>query len=393
MNQVVLLKYGEIHLKGKNRPYFEKKLFKNLQESLQCFPGVTIRKQQGRYYVENIQDFQSMINRLNKVFGFVSYTPAIKVDKEIDQIKEAIVFEINRRLAKQGLQHATFRISAKRADKTFHINSMEMNRFFGDFVLDEFENLRVDVHRPQINVRVEVRESAYIYSEDYPAAGGMPVGTNGKATLLLSGGIDSPVAGWMIAKRGVALEAVHFHSFPYTSDRAKEKVFELCKKLVEYTGRIRLHVVPFTQIQETLYKECPDSQITILMRRYKMRIAEKISENWYSIALITGESIGQVASQTIESLTVTNAVVNMPVFRPLIGFDKVDIMRIAEAIDTYETSILPYEDCCTVFTPKHPVTKPKLENILKSEALLTNAEELIDKAILETEIVVFEREN
>lgn len=392
MNQVILLKYGEIHLKGKNRPYFEKKLLKNLRDSVQMYDGVTVRKQQGRYYVENIQDFESMIERLNKVFGFVAYTPAIKIDKEMDQIKEAIVYEVNRRLHDHKKQPVTFKISAKRADKTYEMNSMEMNRYFGEFVLNQFNDLSVDVHNPDIDVRIEVRESVYVYSEDYPAAGGMPVGTNGKATLLLSGGIDSPVAGWMIAKRGVALEAVHFHSFPYTSDRAKEKVFDLCKKLVEYTGRIRLHVVPFTEIQETLYRDCPDSQITVLMRRYMMRIAEKISVNWHSQALITGESIGQVASQTIESLNVTNSVVTMPVFRPLIGFDKIDIMRIAEMIDTYETSILPYEDCCTVFTPKHPVTKPKLETIQESETLFKDADALMDKAIQDTEIVVFERD-
>ncbi|HOB21059.1 MAG TPA: tRNA uracil 4-sulfurtransferase ThiI, partial [Candidatus Atribacteria bacterium] len=245
----------------------------------------------------------------------------------------------------------------------------------------------VDVHAPQVTLNVEIREHAYVYNESIPGAGGMPVGTNGKAALLLSGGIDSPVAGYMIAKRGVELTAVHFHSFPFTSDRAKEKVIDLCKRLTRYCGAVRLHVVPFTKIQQELYEECPDSQLTVLMRRFMMKIAERIAEKEGALALITGESIGQVASQTIESLVVTNEAVSLPVFRPLIGFDKVDIMEIAQKIGTYEISILPYEDCCTIFTPKHPVTHPRLDRIKASE-LLVDGDTLIEEAVGNTEVIV-----
>jgi thiamine biosynthesis protein ThiI len=263
---------------------------------------------------------------------------------------------------------------------------MEISRELGARLLQAFPRLKVDVHHPEAVLNVEMREFCYLYHQSIPCAGGMPVGTNGKAVLLLSGGIDSPAAGWMIAKRGVELTAVHYHSFPYTSDRSKEKVIDLARILAGYTGSLRLHVVPFTRIQQELYEKCPDEQLTVLMRRFMMKIAEEIARKEGAAALITGESIGQVASQTLAGLVVTNDAVSMPIFQPLIGFDKIDIMNLAQSIGTYETSILPYEDCCTVFTPKHPTTHPRLDRIIKSEALV-NGEELIREALENTEVI------
>ncbi len=386
MEKAILIRYGEIHLKGQNRPFFERVLLTNIKKALKDFPDVRVIKAQGRYYVENYADEEAVINALTRVFGIVSISPALKIEKNFETLAEHSVKMIEDLLSRIQKDIITFKVESRRSDKRFPMDSMEINRELGSRLLKAIPNLKVDVHKPEILLNVEVREFIYLYHKVIPCAGGMPVGTNGKAALLLSGGIDSPVAGWMIAKRGVALTAVHYHSFPFTSDRSREKVIELGRILARYTGPMRLHIVPFTRIQQELYEKCPDEELTILMRRYMMKIAEEIARREGAAALITGESIGQVASQTINSLVVTNDAVSMPVFRPLIGFDKIDIMNLAEEIGTYETSILPYEDCCTIFTPKHPVTRPRLNRILKSEQLI-NGEELIREALDNIEII------
>ncbi len=386
LEKVILIKYGEIHLKGHNRPFFERMLLKNIKKALEPFEGIQVIKAQGRYYVENIQEEGPILKALAKVFGLVSMSLAIKLPKDLEQIMEVAEQLMGEVLKETAEETLTFKVESRRADKNFPMDSMALNREIGGRLLDRYSELSVDVHHPQTALQVEIREFAYLYTSAVPGVGGMPVGTNGKAALLLSGGIDSPVAGFMIAKRGVELMAVHFHSFPYTSDRSKEKVIDLCRILTAYCGPIRLHIVPFTKIQQTLYEKCPDSQLTILMRRFMMRIAERIAVSEGAMALITGESIGQVASQTLEGLVSTDDAVSMPVFRPVIGFDKIEIMNLAEQIHTYETSILPYEDCCTVFLPKHPVTKPNLQKIRTSEALV-DIEGLIDEAVAGVEVV------
>ena len=386
MEKVILIRYGEIFLKGRNRSYFEKVLLNNCRKALREIPDVNIIRAQGRFFAENYTDEDAVIDALTRVFGLVSISPALKIDGDFEEIAAVSKQMMGEYLDEQAKEQMTFKVESRRADKRFPMDSMTISRELGARLLKAFPQLKVDVHNPDVVFNVEVREHTYLYYKMIPCAGGMPVGSNGKAALLLSGGIDSPVAGWMIAKRGVALTAVHFHSFPYTSDRSKEKVIELARILTRYTGSIRLHVVPFTKIQQELYERCPDEELTILMRRYMMKIAERIAVKEGAAALVTGESIGQVASQTIESLAVTNDAVDMPVFRPLIGFDKIDIMETAEAIGTYETSILPYEDCCTVFTPRHPVTRPKLERILRSEKLI-DGETLIQEALDNVEVI------
>ena len=387
MERVVLIRYGEIYLKGQNRPYFERALYDNIRKALAEFPGIRVTRAQGRFYAENYKDEAAVLQALQKVFGLVSVSPAYKVGKDFETL-----FEYSKKIMTdqlsllQGREILTFKVESRRSDKKYPMNSMEINREMGGRLLEAVPGLKVDVHHPDVVLNIEIRESGYLYHEILPCAGGMPVGTSGKAVLLLSGGIDSPVAGYMIAKRGVALSAVHFHSFPYTSDRSREKVIDLCRILTRYCGAIRLHVVPFTRIQQELYKKCPDSQLTVLMRCYMMKIAEAVARSEEAAALVTGESIGQVASQTMDSLAVTNAAVSMPVFRPLIGFDKVDIVNVSKKIETYETSILPYEDCCTVFTPRHPVTHPRLEKILESEKRI-NGEELIQEAVANIEVI------
>ncbi len=386
MEKVILIRYGEIHLKGQNRPYFERKLLDNIKKALIDVPDVKVIRSQGRFYVEDYTDENAVIQALTRVFGIVSISPAYKIEKDFE-----VLVKYSKRIIEgllPGLQkeELTFKVESRRADKRFPMNSMEISRELGARLLKAFPQLKVDVHKPEVLLNVEMREFCYLYHQSIPCAGGMPAGTNGKAALLLSGGIDSPVAGWMIAKRGVELTAVHYHSFPYTSDRSKEKVIDLARILTRYTGSMRLHIVPFTKIQQELYENCPDEQLTILMRRFMMKIAEEVAKREGAAALITGESIGQVASQTLEGLVVTNDAVSMPVFRPLIGFDKIDIMNLAQSIGSYETSILPYEDCCTVFTPRHPVIHPKLERILRSETLV-NGDELIKEALDNIELI------
>ena len=336
---------------------------------------------------EGAYDSDEVIERLQTVFGLVGICPVVrKPDQGFEQLKKDVVAFMDEMYPDKNI---TFKVEARRSRKSYPLNSMEINCKAGEAVLDAFPEIRVDVHKPDVLLHIEVRNEIYIYSQIIPGPGGMPVGTNGKATLLLSGGIDSPVAGYMIAKRGVKIDAVYFHAPPYTSDRAKQKVVDLAKLVARYSGPIPLHVVNFTDIQLYIYEQCPHEELTIIMRRYMMKIAEEIAKKSDSLALITGESIGQVASQTVQSLAATNEVCTMPVFRPLIGFDKQEIIDISEKIGTFETSIQPFEDCCTIFVAKHPVTKPNLNIIHKSE---TKLEEKIDemvRAALETEEVIW----
>ncbi len=384
---IILLKYGEISLKGLNRPMFERQLISNVAKALAPLGKFSVRKSQSTIYVEPLEDSadtELAVERLSKVFGIVNICPAVKCEKTIESIERTTLSC----LSQMPLKGKSFKVEAKREDKQFPMNSPQICRHMGGVILKNTEGLSVDVHNPDILVQIEIRKEAYVFTHKVSGAGGMPIGTAGRATLLLSGGIDSPVAGWMIAKRGVRLEAVHFHSHPYTSDRAKEKVIDLARLMSAYTGEIRLHVVPFTEIQLDIIEKCPKNYLTIIMRRLMMRIAEKISVQNNSSALITGESIGQVASQTMESLVVTDNAVNMPVFRPCIGMDKEEIVTISKKIDTYETSILPFEDCCTIFVPKHPKTKPNVSEIEEAEKLLTGPEGMMDKAIEESELII-----
>lgn len=388
---IVLLKYGEIALKGLNRPMFEQRLVKNLSHVLAPLGKFSIRKSQSMIYVEPLEDTIDMelaIEQMQKVFGIVNICPAVSCEKDMDSIAKTTIAC----LKAMDTEGKTFKVEAKREDKQFPLNSPQICQQMGGCILKNVKGLKVDVHNPDILVQIEIRKKAYIFTEKFSGAGGMPVGTNGKAALLLSGGIDSPVAGWMIAKRGVGLDAVHFHSHPYTSDRAKEKVIDLAKILSAYTGKINLHVVPFTEIQLAIIDQCPKNYLTLIMRRVMMQIAERIAKQGHAQALITGESIGQVASQTMESLAVTDNAVSMPVFRPCIGMDKEEIVQISKKIDAYETSILPYEDCCTIFVPKHPKTRPELEEIIEAEKALTNLEEMIETAISQDEVIVIKPE-
>jgi len=390
MKKVILVRYGEILLKGLNRPSFERKLIENIRRSIKPLGSVKISKSQARIYVEpqvEDYDFDEAIDLLTKVFGIVSVSPVWKIETDYEVIKEKSVIMLKDLLNRKD--YKTFKVEAKRGDKSFPMNSPQICKELGGHILETFPELSVDVKKPEFIIYVEVREFTYIYSEIIPAVCGMPIGTNGKAALLLSGGIDSPVAGWMIAKRGVEIEAVHFYSYPYTSERAKEKVIDLAKILAKYCNKINLHIVPFTDVQLEINEKCPQDDLTIIMRRVMMTITERIAEKVGALALVTGESVGQVASQTIHSLYVTNSVVKMPVFRPLIGMDKNEVIEIARKIGTFETSILPYEDCCTVFVAKHPNTRPKIEKILLSEQE-ANLEELIDKALENTEVIVIE---
>lgn len=385
MEKVILIRYGEIMLKGLNRPSFEKKLSDNIKRAISNLGKVNVRRIQARIYVEPYEsdyDFDECINLLTKVFGIVSVSVVWKIESDFNLIKEKALEMASELVEKKG--YPTFKVETRRANKRFPMKSPEISKELGGYILSNIPKISVDVNNPSFVLYVEIREFTYIYSEKIPAVCGMPVGTNGKAMLLLSGGIDSPVAGWMIAKRGVELEAVHFYSYPYTSERAKEKVIDLTKILSLYCHRINLHITPFTDIQLEINEKCPHEQSTIIMRRVMMEIAEKIANKRGASALITGESIGQVASQTIQALAVTNQSVNLPVFRPLIGMDKNEVISLAKKIDTYETSILPYEDCCTVFVPKHPETRPKLERIIMSQQK-ADLKHLIEKAIEDTE--------
>ncbi len=383
---LILLKCGEISLKGLNRPKFEAKLADNVASAIADLGKFSIRKSQSMLYVEPLDaeiDMGEAVERLKKVFGIANICPAVRCEKNMDSIKKTAV-ECMRNIDTAG---KTFKVESKREDKKFPLGSPEISREVGGAILKNIDGLKVDVHNPDILVQVEVRGDAYVFAEKFSGAGGMPVGSSGRAALLLSGGIDSPVAGWMIAKRGVKLDAVYFHSPPYTSERARDKVVDLAKIVSKYARGINLYVVPFTEIQLSIIENCPKNYLTVIMRRIMMRIAEKIAVNNDCKALITGESIGQVASQTMEALYCTNSAVSLPVFRPCIGMDKEEIVQISKKIDAYETSIQPYEDCCTIFVPKHPKTKPKLEEIIEAEKNLIDIDKMIEIAIENAEVV------
>ena len=385
-----LIKYGEIGIKGKNRYMFEDALVRQIRFALRGVDGTfLVHKCHGRVYVdcEGEYDYEETVESLKRVFGIVGICPVVRVEvAEIGQLKKDVVSYMEQMYPDKDL---TFKVEARRANKRYPMNSMEINCELGEAILEAFPETKVDVHDPDVKLNVEIREEVYIYSEIIPGPGGMPVGTNGSAMLLLSGGIDSPVAGYMIAKRGVELEAVYFHAPPYTSERAKEKVVDLARLVSKYAGPIKLHVVNFTDIQLYIYEKCPHEELTIIMRRYMMRIAEQFAKKDGCLGLITGESIGQVASQTMQSLAATNAVCTLPVYRPLIGFDKREIVEISEKIDTYEVSIQPFEDCCTIFVAKHPVTKPSVERMEKSELNLTEKiDELVKTAVDTAEVIM-----
>ncbi len=385
-----LLKYGEIGIKGKNRYLFEDALVRQVKRALSDVDGeFKVYKSQARIYVdcEGEYDYEDTVEHLQRVFGLVGICPVVRLKEQgFDELKKDVVSYMEETYPDKRL---TFKVETRRAKKSYPKNSMEISRDLGEAVLYAFPEIRVDVHHPDVMLNVEVRtDGIYIYSQIIPGAGGMPVGTNGRAALLLSGGIDSPVAGYMIAKRGVELEAVYFHAPPYTSERAKQKVVDLAKIISRYAGTMKLHVVNFTDIQLYIYDQCPHEELTIIMRRYMMRIAEHFANESGCLGLITGESIGQVASQTMQSLAATNDVCRMPVYRPLIGFDKRDIVELAEKIGTFETSIQPFEDCCTIFVAKHPVTKPNVEVIRRSEERLEGKiEELYQTAIDTAEVI------
>ncbi len=391
-HQIYLLKYAEIGIKGKNRFLFEDALCKQVRRSVKRLSGgFVVEKHPGRIYLDAKNadyDEMELMDVLQHIFGITAICPVVQVPVEefpvlaghvVDYVEEEYGADCN----------LTFKVFARRIKRTYPVDSQTMNAELGGEILDHFPNMRVDVHNPQLMLTVEVREQLVnIYSKEIPGAGGMPVGSNGKSMLLLSGGIDSPVAGYMISKRGVKLDATYFHAPPYTSERAKQKVVDLACQVSKYSGPIALYVVNFTEIQMYIYEKCPHEELTIIMRRYMMRIAEAIAEKTGSLGLITGESIGQVASQTVQSLAATNDVCTMPVFRPVIGFDKQEIVEVSKKIGTFETSILPYEDCCTTFVAKHPVTKPSISVIRNSEKKLAEQiDEMVARAIETAEMI------
>lgn len=382
MEKVIIVRYCEIHLKGKNRGYFEKIFMMNLEKAL---VGIRheIRKPSGRYIVENFDQTRTeeILEKLSRVFGTHTLSSAYKVPAELEMIYDTV--------KKIAPESGSFKVITNRANKSFPLNSMQLNAEIGGRLLQDFPNLTVDVHAPQHEICIDIRENgdALIFSGHIKGAGGMPVGTSGKGVLLLSGGIDSPVAGYMIAKRGMVLEALHFHSYPYTNMQAREKVEELARILSGYTGGMTLHVVSVTHIQEAIHKHCPAEMMITLLRRFMMRIAERLAEQVGGQCIITGESLGQVASQTIEGMTSSGSVVeNLPILRPLVGFDKTEIIERAREIGTFETSIQPYEDCCTVFLPKHPLIRPKMGDVLRAEQKL-DVEALLEEAMLSSETV------
>lgn len=401
MYQAFLIKYGEIGVKGKNRHVFEDTLVSQTANALKNADGeFHVRKENGRIYVEaqGAFDNEEVIHALACVFGIVGICPVVLLEDEgFDRLADAVADYVGREW-KPSERNFTFKVVTRRARKNYPMESMEVSAAIGERLLNEYPGLQVDVHHPQEVIHIEIRNKINIYSKTIPGPGGMPVGTAGRAMLLLSGGIDSPVAGYMIAKRGVKIDAVYFHAPPYTSERAKQKVIDLAKTVAKYAGPIRLHIVNFTEIQLYIYDKCPHDQLTIIMRRYMMKLAEyfarcpqcleKTGAADADLGLITGESIGQVASQTMQSLAVTNEVCTMPVYRPLIGFDKQEIIEMAQKIGTYETSILPFEDCCTIFVAKHPVTKPNLKSVLKSETHLSERiDALMQEAIDTAEMI------
>lgn len=381
---LILLRYGELALKGKNRSDFENRLLNNIRRKLAPFSGVKVSKTFGRMFVElGGNDRAEVLAALSEVFGLVGFSPAKRVSSDLSAITDAALALVR----EQDPAPRTFKVQAKRSDKSFPHKSQELNHLLGGIILKNIPGIKVDVHHPDLIVHVEVRgEHTYLYGANLPGPGGLPVGSSGKVMLLLSGGIDSPVAGYLALKRGAVLEAVHFHSYPFTSERAKEKVVDLARQLTRFAGEIRLHVVPFTEIQTKIREKCEASYSITVMRRFMLRIAESLARKNKALALVTGESLGQVASQTLESMQAINDVTTYPILRPVVGMDKQEIMTIAKRIGTYETSILPYEDCCTVFLPKAPKTRPNLNVTRKNEAGL-DVDRLVQEAVEATEVM------
>lgn len=394
MFRLFLIKYGEIGIKGKNRHVFEEALVRQIEHALKPVEGeFAVSQERGRIYVEALgdYDYEETVQALSRVFGIVAICPMWQVEEQGFEQLTSDVLSYMKEVYPDSRK--SFKVSSRRANKAFPMDSQEINAELGGRILEACPGMHVDVHHPDIMLYVEIRSKVNIYSMSIPGPGGMPVGTAGRAMLLLSGGIDSPVAGYMIAKRGVTIEATYFHAPPYTSERAKQKVVDLAKIVARYSGPIKLNIVNFTDIQLYIYDQCPHDELTIIMRRYMMRIAEHFAKEDKCLGLVTGESIGQVASQTMHSLAATNEVCTLPVYRPLIAFDKNDIIAISEKIDTYETSIQPYEDCCTIFVAKHPVTKPNLNVIRRSERHLEEKiDELVKTAIETTETILVEAE-
>lgn len=384
---IYIVRCGEIALKGMNKPYFEKTLVERIKKNLKGLTRIEVKRQEGLIFIRSDKSYstEEIIKSVSRVFGVASISPVMEAPSDLDKIGEAAIGFMKKQIEERRIK--TFKVEAKRADKAFPVKSPEIARIIGAKVLIGCRVLKVDVHNPDCRLFVDLRKDrTYIYDEKISGFGGLPLGTNGKGMVLLSGGIDSPVAAWMMAKRGMVLEAVHFHSYPYTSPRAQQKVEELAGIVASYSGKMKVHVINLLPIQEQIVMNCPEEETTILVRRFMMRIAEKVAEKTGCMMLITGENLGQVASQTAEALVVTDSCVSMPVMRPLIAMDKVDIMDKAKEIGTYEKSIEPYEDCCTVFLPKHPTTKPKLFQIQESESKL-NVKELVDEAVKSAETV------
>lgn len=382
---ILIVKYGEIGVKGKNRYIFENRLIRNIRNMLKPIGRFNVYKEYGRIYVDlEDYDYEEVIEEVRKVFGIVGVCPGVRAKKDYDTLKEIALKMLEEKIE---AGYKTFKVESRRGDKSFGLTSQEMSMDIGGYLLSKVgDRINVDVRNPEVKIKCEYREfHTMVYSDTIPGYGGLPLGTNGRAMSLLSGGIDSPVATWMVAKRGMEVEAVHFHSYPFTSERSQEKVKDLAKILAKYCGRVRLHKVNILEIQKAIGENCNEEETTILSRRFMMRIAQRLSEKRHCDALITGESIGQVASQTIQGLTCTNAVVDLPVFRPLIAMDKSDIVDIAKKIGTFETSIVPEEDCCSVFSPRKPITKPRLEKIEKSETAL-DIEKLVQDAIDKIEV-------
>jgi len=376
-----IVRCGEVALKGLNKPYFERMLVDRIRRALKKYSSVEVKRNEGLIFVKAPKELdpELIVGDISRVFGVASISPAVEITSDLEEIGQAAIEFMKNLIDKKGVN--TFKIEAKRADKNFPVKSPDIARMIGAKVLIGCKVLKVDVHNPDCHLFVDVRrDKSYIYEQKISGFGGLPLGTNGKGLVLLSGGIDSPVAAWMMAKRGMLIEAIHFHSYPYTSERAQEKVEDLARIVAGYCGRFKMHTINLLPIQEKIVQNCPEEETTILVRRFMMKIAEKLAREADCYMLITGENLGQVASQTAEALVVTDQSVLIPVMRPLIALDKVDIMDIAKNIGTFETSILPYEDCCTVFLPKHPTTKPKLDKILASESKL-DVETLVTDAL------------
>ena len=386
MNKTVIVKYGEIALKGKNRSFFENVLVRNMRRALEGME-YKLFKTHGRIFIDDVDDIEEAVDRLSKVFGLVELSIGYRTELDLDEMNSVALMIMEDELK---LGHKTFKAETRRSNKGFKLNSPEISRRVGGYVNTTLEGISVDVHNPESVLNIEVREKAYLYAKRIPAVGGMPYGTTGKSILLLSGGIDSPVAGYLMARRGVELACVHFHSFPFTSDRAKEKVIDLAKLLAEKTDTFKLYNVNILEIQSEINKNCNTRYSTLLQRRFMTRIGEAVAEIEKAKSLITGESIGQVASQTMESLNVTNSTVDIPIFRPLIAMDKKDIVKISQEIGTFETSILPFEDCCTVFLPEKVATRPNLEDVQREESKL-DVEQLVKRAIENIEVMTIER--